>query len=99
MDPWSKVDYSRLIREASMAMEKPPEVNYPSGRVPRQGLLAASILKWRQRRNREEIAKEGSAPRVFGARGKYRRKGGQGVDQRVQAPPRRAPLERATRAS
>src|SRR4051812_40200565 len=31
MDPWSKVDYSRHIREASMVMEKLPEVNPPSG--------------------------------------------------------------------
>src|SRR3954467_7431582 len=86
MDPWSKVDYSRLIREASMAMEKLPEVNPPSGRVPGQGLLAAPILKRRRRQNREEIAKKGSAPRVFGARGKYRPKGARGVDQGVQAP-------------
>ena len=41
MDPWSKVDYSRVIREASMAMEKLPEVDPPSGRVPGQGLLTA----------------------------------------------------------
>src|SRR3954471_11381624 len=34
MDPWSKVDYSQLIREASMATENLPEVNPPSGRVP-----------------------------------------------------------------
>src|SRR4051812_43090541 len=32
MDPWSKVDYSRLIREALMVVEKIPEVNPPSGR-------------------------------------------------------------------
>ena len=35
MDPWSKVDYSWHIREASMAMEKLPEVNPPSGMVSR----------------------------------------------------------------
>ena len=99
MDTWSKVDYSRLIREASMAMEKLPEVNPPSGRVPGQGLLAAMILKRRWRQNREEITKKGSAPRVFGARTKYRPKGGQGVDPGVQAAPRRGhPLGRATRA-
>ena len=33
MDPWYKVDYSRLIREASMAMEKLPEVDPPFGKV------------------------------------------------------------------
>ena len=41
MDPWSKVDYSRHIRDASMAMEKLPEVNPPSGRVSEQGILVA----------------------------------------------------------
>src|SRR4051812_50002526 len=86
MDPWSKVDYSRLIRKASMAMEKLQEVNPPSDRVPGQGLLRAPILK-RRRRNREEIAKKGSTLRIFGARCKYRPKGGQGVDQGVQPPP------------
>ena len=34
MDPWSKVDYSRRIPEVIMVMEKPPEVNPPSGSVP-----------------------------------------------------------------
>src|SRR3954462_5494417 len=86
MDPWSKVDYARLIQEASMVMEKLPEVNPPFGRVPGQGLLAAPILKRRRRRNREGIAKKGSAPRVFGARTKTRQRG-QGVDPGVQAPP------------
>src|SRR3954466_642356 len=75
MDPWSKVDYSRVIREASMAMEKLPEVDPPSGRVSGQGFLTAPILKRQWRRNREGIGKKGSAPRVFGARGKYRRRG------------------------
>ena len=45
MDPWSKVDYSRHIREEYMEMEGLPEVNPPSGRVPGQGLLAALTLK------------------------------------------------------
>src|SRR3954468_20373406 len=57
MDPWSKVEYSRHILEASMAMEKLPEVNPPSGRVSGQGLLAAPILKRRWRWNKEGIAK------------------------------------------
>src|SRR4051812_30833762 len=30
MDPWSKVDYSRLIREALVVVEKLPEVDPPS---------------------------------------------------------------------
>ena len=83
MDPWTKGDYSRRIREASMAMEGLPEVVPPSGRVLGQLLLAAPILKRRRRRNREGVGKKGSAPRVFGARGKYRPKGGPGVDQGV----------------
>src|SRR4051812_9750006 len=75
MDPCSKVDYSRHIREASMAMEGLPEVNPPSGKVSGQRLLAASTLKrWRQR-NREEIRKKGSLLRVSATEDKYRRKG------------------------
>src|SRR4051812_19344486 len=60
MDPWSKVDYSRIIREASMVEEKLPEVNPPSGRVPGRGVLALSILEARRQRYRGEIAKKGS---------------------------------------
>ena len=82
-----------------MAMEKLPEVNPPSGRVPGQGLLAAPILKWRWRWDIEGIEKKGSTPRVFGARCKYRPKGGQGVDQEVQVPPWCGPtLGRAAKA-
>src|SRR3954471_11966530 len=61
-----------------MAMEKLTEMNPPSGRVSVQGLLAAPILKRRQRRNREEIAKKGSVLEGFGLRCKYRPKGGHG---------------------
>jgi len=74
MDPWSKVDYLRHIWEASMAMEKLPEVNPPFGRVSGQHLLAAPILKQR-RWNREGIKKKGSLPKGFWIRAKYRRKG------------------------
>ena len=99
MDPWSWVDYSRHIREASMEMEGLPEVNPPSGRVPGQSLLTTQILKRRQRQNREGIGKKGSAPRVFGVRVIYRRRGHPGGHQGVQAPPGRSPtLGRATRA-
>ena len=49
MDPWSKGDYSRHIREVLMVVEKPPEVNPPSGRVsgqvsgdPEIGIAAAA---------------------------------------------------------
>jgi hypothetical protein len=68
MDPWSKVDYSRLIREASMVVEKLPEVIPPSGRVPGRSLLMLPILEARWRRNRGEIAKKGSVFRVFAKR-------------------------------
>src|SRR3954468_10036654 len=70
MDPWSKVDYSRHIQEASMAMEKLPEVNPPSGRVPGQLLLAAPILKQQRRRNREENRRNRSIL-GFPPRGQY----------------------------
>src|ERR1041385_6883672 len=82
MDPWSKVDHSRIIREASMVEEKLPEVNPPFGRVPGRGLLVLPILEARQRRNRGEIAKKGSrlgsfsSRRIYGRRGAARGPGG-----------------------
>src|SRR4051812_1375508 len=92
MDPWSKVDYSRHIREASMAIEKLPEMNPPSGRVPGHGLLAAPILKRQWRRNREGIAKKGSFLEGFGTGCKYRPKGGgRGWTRESRSPPRRGP--------
>src|SRR3954469_1745584 len=75
-DPWSKVDYSRHIREASMAMEGLPEGVDPSGRVPEQLLQAAPILKRRRRQNREGFAKKGSGAEGFRRGCKYRRKRG-----------------------
>ena len=75
MDPWSKVDYSRLIREASMVVEKLPEVIPPSGRVPGRSLLMLPILEALRRRNRGEIAKKGSVLEGFGTREIYRRRG------------------------
>ena len=90
MDPWSKVDYSRLIREVSMVVEKLPEVIPPSGRVPGRSLLMLPILEALRRRNRGEIAKKGSVLEGFGTRCKYRRRGAAG------GPPgsRGAPLAR-----
>src|ERR1041385_921261 len=76
MDPWSKVDYSRIIREASMVKEKLPEVNPPSGRVPRRGLLALSILEARRGRNRGDIAKRVLFSKVS-CEGEYIGEGGQ----------------------
>src|SRR4051812_22364057 len=75
MDSWSKVDYSRFIRETSMVVEKLPEVNPPSGRVPGRGLQTLPILEARRRRNRGEITKKGSVLKGFGGLGKYRRRG------------------------
>ena len=60
MDPWSKVDYSWIIREASMVVEKLPKVNPLSGRVPGRGLLVLPILEARWQQNRGGIAKKGS---------------------------------------
>src|ERR1041384_6932821 len=77
MDPWSKGDYSRHIREVSMAIDGLPEGVSPSGRVPEQLLQAAPILK-RRRRNREVFAKKGSVLGGSTPRGKYRRRGGRG---------------------
>src|ERR1043165_1091715 len=74
-DPWSKRDYSRHIREASMAMDGLSEGVSPSGRVLEQLLQAAPILKWRRRRNREGFTKKGSSLEVSTPRGKYRRRG------------------------
>src|ERR1041385_8285384 len=75
MDPWSKVDYSRFIQEASKVVEKLPEVVPPSGRVPGRGLLVLPILEALRRRNRGEIAKKGSVLEGFGTREIYRRRG------------------------
>src|SRR4051812_45639464 len=93
MDPWSKVDYSRIVREASMVVEKLPEVNPPSGRVPGRGLLALPILEARRRPNRGEIAKKDSVLEGFGGRRIYSLWGGsQGGHQGSRRPPGTAPL-------
>src|SRR3954470_15812474 len=75
MDPWSKGDYSQLIREASMVVVRLPVVILPSGRVPGRVLLVLPILEARRRRNRDEIAKKGSPLEGFGTSVKYRPKG------------------------
>src|SRR3954467_9958411 len=90
-DPWSKGDYSRHIREASMAMDGLPEGVSPSGRVPKQLLQAALILKRWRRRNREGFAKKGSVLGVSTPRGKYRRRGRQGDPRGSQEGARRGP--------
>src|SRR4051812_1852020 len=75
MDPWAKRDYSRHIREASMAMDGLPEGVPPSGRVPGQLLLAAPILKQRRQRYKEENGNKRSMLGVSSTRDKYRRRG------------------------
>src|SRR6187399_384943 len=99
MDPWSKGDYSQLIREASMVVERLPVVILPSGRVPGRVLLVLPILEARRRRNRDEIAKKGSVLEGFGTRVKYMPKGGISGGLGGPGAPRRV-LEggRATRA-
>src|SRR4051812_23388565 len=91
MDPWSKGDYSRLIREASMVVEKLPEVNPLSGRVQGRGLLVIPILEVRRRQSRGEITKKGSILEGFGTREIYRRRGKPGGQQGVQAASGRGP--------
>ena len=78
MDSWSKEDYSRHVREASMAVEKLPEVNPPSGRVPGRGLLTLPISEALRRRNDGEIRDSGSCGRVSSRDSKYRPKEGTG---------------------
>src|SRR3954467_11436295 len=89
MDPWSKGDYSRHIREASMAMDGLPEGVPPSGRVPGQLLLAAPILKRRLRRYREENGNSRSILGVSSAGTKYRPKGAPRGPQGIQEGARR----------
>src|SRR3954462_6308840 len=99
MDPWSKGDYSRYIREASMAMDGLPEGVSPSGRAPQQLLQEPPILKRRRRRNREVFAKKGSVLGVSTSRGKYRRRGASrgptrkpgGLLERPRVGPRQGP--------
>src|SRR3954464_3803075 len=89
MDPWSKGYYSRVIREASMVVERLPVVILPSGRVPGRVLLALPILEARRRRNRDEIVKKGSRLEGFGTCVKYRPKGGVRGDLGGPGAPRR----------
>src|SRR3954467_11821792 len=87
MDNWSKVDYSRIIREASMVVEKVPVAILPSGRVPGRVLLALPILEARRRRNRDAIVEKGSRPGGFGTFFKNSPKGGGGRPLGGPGPP------------
>src|ERR1041385_8666327 len=87
MDPWSKVDYSRIIREASMVVKKLSEVNPPSDRVPGRGLLVLPILEVWRRQNRDEIAKKGPVLGGFRTKEIYRQKGAARGDTRGPGSP------------
>src|ERR1044071_7295519 len=91
MDPWSKGDYLRHIREASMAMDGLPEGVPPSGRVPGQLLQAAPILKRQRQRYRGEFAKVRSILGGSTPRAKYRRRGHRGAPPVCQEGPWRGP--------
>src|SRR3954470_8159262 len=77
-DPWSKGNYSRYIREASMAMDGLPEGVPSSDRVPEQLLQAAPILKRWRWRYIGEFAEKRSILGVSTPRAKYRRRGHRG---------------------
>src|SRR4051812_37325954 len=76
MDPWSKGDYSRHIRQEPMVVEKLPEDNPPIDRVPGRGLLVLPILEARRRWNGGENRDAGLSPRPAGARGENGPRGG-----------------------
>ena len=63
-----------------MVVERLPVVILPSGRVPGRVLLVLPILEARRRRNRDEIAKNGSVLEGFETRCKYMPKGGSSGD-------------------
>src|SRR3954447_22798486 len=91
MDPWSKGDYSRIIREASMVVEKVPVVILPSGRVPGRVPLTLPILEARRRRNRDAIVEKGSRPEGFETCLNIRQRVASGGTRGAQAAPRRGP--------
>ena len=97
MDPWSKVDYSRFIREESMVVEKLPKVVPPSGRVPGSGFLVLLILETRRRWNRGEIAKKVSSFGGFASRRIYGQRGAAKGATRGPGVPLARPHPRARR--
>src|ERR1044071_6669944 len=70
-----------------MAMDGLPKAVPPPGRVPRQLLRAAPILKWRRRRYRGEFAEKRSILGVSTPMAKYRRRGCRGDPQGSQEAP------------
>src|SRR6187399_1745602 len=75
MDSWSKGDYSRVIREASMVVEKLPVVILPSGRVPGRVLLVLPILEAAAAAEQRWDREKSSCSEGFGGRFKYMPKG------------------------
>ena len=65
MDSWSKGDYSQLIREASMVVERLPMVILPSGRVPGRVLLVLPILEAAAAAEQRWDREKGFRPRGF----------------------------------
>src|ERR1041385_4570894 len=94
-DPWSKGNYSRHIREASMVERRLPEVVPPSGRVPGRSLLVLPISEARRWQNRGEIAKKGSSFEGFPRRRIYRRRGAARGATRGPGAPLARPAPRA----
>src|SRR6187399_2490378 len=87
MDSWSKGDYSRVIREASMVVEKLPVVILPSGRVPGRVLLVLPILEAAAAAEQRWDREKSSSLKGFGRRFKYMPKGGIGEASGGPAPP------------
>src|SRR6187401_755373 len=78
MDSWSKGDYSRVIREASMVVEKLPVVILPSGRMPGRVLLVLPILEAAAAAEQRWDREKSSSSEGFGGPFKYMPKKGIG---------------------
>src|SRR6187399_3406689 len=91
MHSWSKGDYSRVIREASMVVEKLPVVILPSGRVPGRVLLVLPILEATAAAEQRWDREKSSSSEGFEGPSKYMPKGGTGRASGGPGTPRRGP--------